>query len=50
MIISYRELKKIPAVFRIMTGLSLKGFWRLLPAFYQAYEDEPRQTGRPTEP
>jgi len=40
MMIRYRELKKKPAVFRSMTGLSLKGFGALLPAFYQAYEDD----------
>jgi len=38
--ISYRELKKKPTVFRSMTGVSLKGFWALLPAFCQAYEED----------
>lgn len=38
--ISYRELKKKPAVLRRMTGVSLKGFWALLPAFCQADEDD----------
>jgi hypothetical protein len=40
MMIRYRELKKKPAVFRSMTGLSPKGFWALLPAFSQAYEGD----------
>jgi hypothetical protein len=40
MMIRYRELKKKPAIFRSMTGLSLKGFGALLPAFYHAYEDD----------
>ena len=38
--IRYWELKKKPAIFRSFTGLSLKGFQALLPAFYQAYEDD----------
>jgi len=40
MILRYRELKKKPAVFRSFTGLTPKAFEVLLPAFYQAYEDD----------
>jgi hypothetical protein len=36
----YRELKKKPAVFRSFTGLRLKAFEELLPAFYLSYEDD----------
>ena len=38
MILRYHELKKKPAIFRSFTGLTLKAFEALLPAFYQAYE------------
>ena len=38
--INYQDLKKKPAVFQSFTGLKLKAFQTLLPAFYQAYEDD----------
>lgn len=37
---SYHELKKKPAVFRSFTGLTIKSFEGLMPAFYRAYEDD----------
>lgn len=40
MILRFCELKKKPAVFRSFTGLCPKAFEVLLPAFYQAYEDD----------
>ena len=36
----YGELKQKSAIFRSFTGLSTKAFQTLLPAFYQAYEDD----------
>jgi hypothetical protein len=35
----YSELKKKPAIFKSFTGLTVKAFEELLPAFYRAYED-----------
>ena len=54
--ISYQKLKNKPSLFKSFTGLSLKAFDELLPAFRQAYgedleqrdgqREEPRQRGR----
>lgn len=54
--ITFKQLKNKPSVFRSLTGLRLKAFNELLPAFCQAYEEDldrrdkqrelPRQRGR----
>ena len=38
--ISFTGLKKNPAVFQSFTGLTLLAFYKLLPTFEQAYEDD----------
>jgi hypothetical protein len=54
--ITFKQLKSKPPIFRCLTGLRLKAFNELLPAFRQAYEEDldrrdakrelPRQRGR----